>query len=193
MTNPDLTPAARRMADLVAGVTDDQLTLRTPCTRYAVGDLLDHIGGLSLAFAGAATKEVIEGAEHGPSGDASRLAPDWRAQIPTALSRLADAWGDPAAWSGMTKAGPIEMPGEIAGLVALEELVVHGWDLARAVGVPYDVSGEEIEAVRGLLGQFDPESRGDAYAPEVTPRADASPLDQVIALSGRDPAWSSPS
>ncbi len=39
----------------------------------------------------------------------------------------------------MTSAGPIEMPGEIAGLVALDELVVHGWDLARATDQPYDV------------------------------------------------------
>ena len=32
----------------------------------------------------------------------------------------------------MTKVAGIDMPNSVAGLVALEELVVHGWDLARA-------------------------------------------------------------
>ena len=30
------------------------------------------------------------------------------------------------------------MPGEVAALVALDEVVVHGWDLARATGQDYD-------------------------------------------------------
>jgi len=45
---------------------------------------------------------------------------------------LAGAWQEPDAWTGMTVAGPVEMPGEIAGLVALNELVIHGWDVARS-------------------------------------------------------------
>ncbi len=39
----------------------------------------------------------------------------------------------------MTKAGGVDLPGEVAGLVALDELVVHGWDVARATGQAYDV------------------------------------------------------
>ena len=30
----------------------------------------------------------------------------------------------------MTEAGGVTMPGEVTGLVALDEVVLHGWDLA---------------------------------------------------------------
>ena len=53
----DLHPATRTLANLVVAVDDSQLDRPTPCPDYAVGDLLDHIGGLALAFAAAARKE----------------------------------------------------------------------------------------------------------------------------------------
>ncbi|MGH3797517.1 MAG: maleylpyruvate isomerase N-terminal domain-containing protein [Pseudonocardiaceae bacterium] len=54
MTFVDLQPATRRMADLINGVRDDQLGGPTPCPAYSLGDLLDHVGGLTLAFTAAA-------------------------------------------------------------------------------------------------------------------------------------------
>ena len=58
MTLVDLEPATRRMAVLVADIPDELLDQPTPCPAYAVGDLLDHIGGLTLAFTAAARKET---------------------------------------------------------------------------------------------------------------------------------------
>ena len=48
-TTVDLTPAARRMAELIAGVPDDRLRGPTPCPAYTLGDLVEHVGGLALA------------------------------------------------------------------------------------------------------------------------------------------------
>ena len=107
MSTPDLEPAARHLATLVAGVGDDQLGAPTPCPAYTLGDLLDHVGGLSLAFTGAATKATGDATGQGGSGDASRLGADWRSRIPRDLSGLAVAWQDPEAWSGMTKGSSI--------------------------------------------------------------------------------------
>ena len=59
---PDLEPAAQRLARLVEGVPDEALGGPTPCARYRVADLLDHIGGLALAFAAAAVKQPLGGA-----------------------------------------------------------------------------------------------------------------------------------
>ena len=53
----DHRPAAAEMARLVNGVRDDQLGDPTPCPDYTLGDLLEHVHGLSLAFALAARKE----------------------------------------------------------------------------------------------------------------------------------------
>ena len=106
----DLGPAVRRMTDLVTAVPDQELTAPTPCAEATLGDLIDHVNGLSLAFAWAAAKSFPSGRSQAPSGDASRLDPDWRTRIPAQLTRLAEAWRDPAAWEGMTEAGGIELP-----------------------------------------------------------------------------------
>lgn len=138
MDHIDLTPAARRLADLVAGVPDEQLGGPTPCADYTVGELVDHIGGLALAFRWAADTDLGAAGDSAPSADAARLGDDWRSRIPRDLVELAEAWRAPAAWTGMTRAGGVDLPGEVAGLVALDELVVHAWDLARATGQHYE-------------------------------------------------------
>jgi uncharacterized protein (TIGR03086 family) len=191
MTDIDLSPAAQRMADLIRRVSDDQLAGPTPCPDYSLGDLVDHVGGLSFAFTAAATKTPLEGGAQGPSGDASRLGDDWRTRIPANLAALAAAWRDPEAWKGMTQAGPIEVPGEIAGLIALDELVIHGWDVARASGQPYACDAPTLEAVHGFVAQFDdPGAREGLFGAVVLVPADAPELDQVLGLTGRDPKWS---
>jgi uncharacterized protein (TIGR03086 family) len=194
MTMLDLEPAARRMADLVRGIPDDQLQRPTPCPAYTVGDLLDHIAGLTLAFTAAASKATDELGSQGPSGDASRLSDDWRTRIPQDLATLAEAWRDPAAWTGMTRAGGLDLPGEVAGLVALDELVIHGWDVARATTQPYHCDQRSLEAVHGFVAQFSAPGqeagREGLFGPVVEVPDDAPLLDRVIGLSGRDPAWS---
>ena len=169
MTPVDLTPAARRLSALVANVPDDALTGPTPCPDYSLGDLIDHIGGLALAFTAAARKEIGGDSAQGPSGDAARLGDDWRVRIPEQLAALAEAWRDPAAWTGMTQAGGVDLPGEIGGLVALDEIVIHGWDVARASAQPYECEPQLLEAVHEFLAGFStPETadqRGDMFGP----------------------------
>ena len=195
MTPVDLEPATRRMAALVRGVPEELLDGPTPCPEYTLGDLLDHVGGLSLAFTAAATKTAGDAASsQGPSGDASRLGDDWRTRIPRDLAALAEAWREPVAWSGMTQAGGVELPGEVAGVVALDELVIHGWDVARASGQAYDCDVRLLEVVHDFVAQFtgpgQEASRGTLFGPVVEVADDAPLLDRVIGLTGRDPAWS---
>jgi uncharacterized protein (TIGR03086 family) len=184
--HPDLEPAARRMAGLVEGVPNDGLGRPTPCARYTVGDLLDHIGGAALAFTAAAEKQPLEGA---PSGDASRLDPDWRTRIPLQLVALAQAWREPSAWTGMTRAGGVDLPGDVAGIVALDELVIHGWDLAKATGQPAGYDGPELEAVYAMVQQFRSSGVEGLFGPPVPVPDDAPLFDRILGLAGRDPAW----
>ena len=62
----DLTSAARRMATVVAEVPDDRLDAPTPCTHYTVGDLLDHVGALAVAFTKAAQEAARRGRQPAP-------------------------------------------------------------------------------------------------------------------------------
>jgi uncharacterized protein (TIGR03086 family) len=192
----DLGPAAQRMAQLLDGVPDDALDAPTPCVHYTVGDLVDHVAGLTLAFTAAATKTVSSATSDNRLGDAARLGYDWRTRIPPTLDALTEAWRDPVARSGMTRAGGMDLPGEVAAVVALEELVLHGWDLARATGQRYDCDDRALDAVGGFVSQFagpdQADLRGDAYGAPVELPDSASHLDRVVALSGRNPSWTAP-
>lgn len=185
----DLEPATRRVADLVAGVPDDRLTERTPCPDYTLGDLLAHIDGLSLAFTIAARKPTAADPDIAPSGDAGDLGDDWRTRIPKRLSELAEAWRDPAAWEGMTRAGGLDLPGDAAGRVALNEVVVHGWDLAKAIGRPYDTDPASAEACLAFVTEAAKEPAEGLFGPPVDPGQDPTEIDRIVALAGRDPAW----
>ncbi len=127
---------------------DDQLNNPTPCTDTSVADMLHHIGGFPVAFIAAARKETLEDAA--PVADGSQLEDGFRDRIARDLGVLADAWRDPAAYEGMTQAGPVELPGDVAALVALDEVVVHGWDLARATGQAYDAGRARDPRLPGL-------------------------------------------
>ncbi len=183
----DLGPAAWQMAALIGSTPDAMLTAPTPCPDYTLGDLIDHVGGLALAFRIAATKEDLDGAgSQGPSGDASRLPLDWRTGIPRAVNLLAESWRDPDAWTGMTRAGGVDLPGEVCGLVALDELVIHGWDIAQTLGRPYNCDQISLEAVHGFVQQS---ADGGMFGPAVPVSADAPLLHRVVGLAGRDPSW----
>ena len=193
-TMVDLTPAAERLADLVSRVSDDELGGPTPCPAYAVGDLIEHVGGLARAFRAAAEKDTASPYVNGaPSGDAARLEAGWRERIPADLAALARAWADPGAWTGMTRIASQDAPAEMVGITVADELVVHGWDVARATGQPYEPEPGLVTAARKFLGMFAspdaPAGPEVAFGPSRELPGDAPALDQVLALAGRDPGW----
>jgi uncharacterized protein (TIGR03086 family) len=194
METVDLKPAALHLGDLVRRVGDDKLATVTPCGGIRVADLLDHIDGLARAFAAAAAKDVGELTSTPPAPDGSRLPASWRAEIPPRLEALGVAWARPAAWDGMTQVGGINLPGAVAGWIALNEVVLHGWDLARATGLPYDQDPVTLQAcLDALLGMYPAdhlERRAGIFEAPVDVPDGASLLDRTVAFSGRDPAWS---
>lgn len=176
----------------ISGVTDQQLDAPTPCEDTSVGALLDHIDSLAQAFTAAAAKAPGHDGPP-PKPEASRLEDDWRTRVPQRVIALAEAWKDQSAWSGTTRAGGLELPGEVAGVVALDELVLHGWDLARATSQPYDVDEEALDAVKGFVAQVaagSEEERQGLFGPAVAVSDDAPHFDRVLGLAGRDPGWS---
>lgn len=191
----DLGPAAHAMTRLVDEVRDDQLGDPTPCTRYTLGDLLQHVRGLAEAFTLAGRKEQpAGGSKPPPQGDAGLLPEDWRGETADWLGRLVDAWSDPAAWEGTTWIAGFEAPAAAVGITAANELVVHGWDVARASGQRLSLDDAALapcrEFVAMMSGPGSEQARGGAFGPALPVPAGASVLDEVIAGNGRDPAWS---
>ncbi|HEX7186961.1 MAG TPA: TIGR03086 family metal-binding protein [Actinomycetes bacterium] len=198
-TTLDLSPAATEVARLLHGVRDDHLAGPTPCPDYSVAALLDHLMGLSMAFTWAATKTTppAESGEAGPPDpSAEHLDAGWRRELPERLRALAAAWKDPDAWTGMATAGGVTMPAEVMGAVALDEVVLHGWDLARATGQELVLDPASTHAVLAFTEtSARPENeagRAGVFGPVVPVPADAPPLDRALGYAGRDPSWAPP-
>ncbi|MEE1753830.1 TIGR03086 family metal-binding protein [Streptomyces sp. SP18CS02] len=187
---PDLGPVTHRVAGLLDGITDDLLDAPTPCPGYSVRDLLGHVAGLAVAFRDAARKELGPSTDTPPEAARPVLDGDWRTTLPLRLDELASAWRAPDAWQGMTQAGGISLPGQVAGAVALDEVLIHGWDLARATGQAYDADEASLRVSYELLAPAaDDPGSGGMFGPPVPVPDDAPLLDRVIGLSGRHPRW----
>jgi uncharacterized protein (TIGR03086 family) len=188
----DLTGACTEVARVVAGVRDGQLGDPTPCADTPVAALLDHLVSLTLAFRLAARKTPPGPA---PRASAESLVPDWRDRLTEQLAALAGAWRDRSAWEGSTEVGGMSLPGGVAGLVALNEVLVHGWDLAAATGQPY--APDERDAVLCLafgtaFAEASPEVRDAIYGPAVPVPDGAPAFARLLGHTGRDPGWRPP-
>ncbi|GAA4813064.1 TIGR03086 family metal-binding protein [Actinomycetospora chlora] len=180
----DLGPAAREVSRVAAQVGDGDLDRPTPCGSWTVRDLLGHLLALTQHFA-----NVARHTESDRGGAPQDVTDGWRALLDERLADLATAWTAPEAWEGEGSAGGLTMPRTQLGVVALEELVLHGWDLAGAIGVQYAVRDEDVAAVAQFVdgvAQAPPEARTGLYGPIVDTPADTE-LHRVLALAGRDP------
>jgi uncharacterized protein (TIGR03086 family) len=198
MPDLDIDAAADEVTRLLDAITPDQLGAPTPCEGSSVATLLDHLMGLCLAFTWAARKsDPPAGVTPGPGqATAEHLDPGWRAVLPERLADLAKAWKEPSAWEGVTEAGGVRMPGELTAVVALDELVLHGWDLARATGQRFSCSEANTAAVleftRGSATPEQAASREGLFGPVVHVPDDAPAFDRALGFAGRDPSWSPP-
>jgi uncharacterized protein (TIGR03086 family) len=176
----DLGPAAAEMSRLVAGVRDHQLDNPTPCRDWTVADLLAHVHQLATVFTDNARKERSRPPEV--------LVESWRDAIPDQLEDLARAWRQESAWRGRVSAGGVEMDAPDNAVVGIEELTVHGWDLARATGQDLridDASLDEVDRFFELFGQ-------GPFGPAVAAPGGATRLELTLARTGRDPSWEAP-
>ncbi len=184
-----MTSACAGTADLLRNLDDEQLPGPTPCAAMSVAALVSHLGGLASAFTAAAAKQFGAHTDSPPEVS-EELDDDWRASYPGRLREMAAAWREPAAWEGTSRAGGVDFPAEVGGLIALTEVVVHGWDLARATGRPYAVDEAVLDAVLPHVTTFAEGPPVEGLFDAAVPVAEDAPLlDRVVALTGRDPGW----
>jgi uncharacterized protein (TIGR03086 family) len=193
--NLDLRPPADEIGRLISGITDEQLSDPTPCEATSVGELLDHLMRLTVAFREAASNRgvapVVGTSSPPPRLSRDNLPDDWRTVLTGRLSDLTRAWCDPSAWDGMTRVGGIDMPGRRAGLVALDELVLHGWDLAKGTGQAFrcdQASAQAVYEFTATTPRSGPQREG-LFGPVIEVPVNAPIFEQALGLSGRHPDW----
>jgi uncharacterized protein (TIGR03086 family) len=170
------------MAGLLAGVDDARLDAATPCSEYAVRDLVRHVDQVAQGFAvlarGGAAREYD-----------TRLVGDWRPRVADHVRALGAAWDEPAAWTGDSAVGGGPMlSNELWGRIALTEIVVHGWDLAVATGQPFDLPEVTLRACLDHVTDFVPRAPvPQLWGPAVAVPDGAPLIDRIVAVTGRRP------
>ena len=184
----DLTPACCRMIDVLAGVTDDQLGLPSPCTEYTVGDLIEHVDQVCRGLSALGHLDTGERQDTGSEAVAAHFGPGWRDAVAQHVQELGKAWDDPVAWKGSTNLSGLELFNELWGKIALTELVVHGWDIAKATGQPFDLPEPMLRACLEHVAVFVPEAPIPAlWDSPVDVEPGATLIERIVAITGRTP------
>lgn len=171
---------------VVHGTRPDQLGSTTPCPRWDVRKLLNHLIGGAALIAAADAGETVDysnppdftSEDHAGEFDRNTKAAIEIFRAPGAMERTFELpWG--------------QTPGNAALGLLLSDMVVHGWDLARATGQEFRVDDDIAEAIYGMTtSMMEPRGgfpRGDNFAPPVDVADDAPAKDRMLAYLGRDP------
>ena len=170
--------AARAVVDTV---TPGDLDRPTPCRHWAVRDLLAHMVWMQQVFAGGLKGgEVPPEAAPVDAGDAQAFA--------DASAEAMQAWRT-VDWGSMLLKLPFsELPAAIGVRVFIGDNSIHTWDLATALGQPFEIDEDLAGPQLDLMQQFyDPTARSpDASFDLATPvPPGATTTERLIALSGR--------
>jgi uncharacterized protein (TIGR03086 family) len=174
---------------LVAGIRTEDLTVRTPCEGWNLGDLLRHQVGENHSFAVA----FRQGSD--PDWGDGSLGENAYADYAESVRDYLAALEDDGLFDRQVTVGPAgTFPGKVAVAMHLVDSVAHGWDIAKALGLPYDPDPEAVAEALRVAERIpaDPAARsaGGAFGPVVETSTTATPLEVFLALLGRSPDWS---
>ncbi|QWF77578.1 TIGR03086 family metal-binding protein [Amycolatopsis sp. CA-230715] len=173
---------------LLSDVTSEDLARPTPCAGWDLGDLLRHQISENHGFATAAR----EGAAS--DWDTGQNHPDPIAGYAASVAEVKAAFSeDGLAERKMAIHDFGTFDAEMALSMYLVDQVAHGWDIAKALNVPYAPDEDLVAAAMKLVELIPtgPENRGEgqSFGLVVETAADASTLEKMLGLLGRDPAW----
>ncbi|MFH9003533.1 TIGR03086 family metal-binding protein [Streptomyces afghaniensis] len=183
----DLLAVAReRAVPVVRAVPDEALSAPTPCADYDVKSLVNHLFQVVVEFQKLAAKGE---SDFSTTPDRVGAGHDWRERFAEETDRLVAAWSAPGAEEGT--AGAWQMPARLVGSMALLDLTVHAWDLARATGQEYRADDElepVLEQLAGTVAELAPTARSTGVFGEPVPVAEgASAFERLLGQTGRDP------
>lgn len=168
----------------VATLADGDLDLPTVNDGWSVRDLMAHLIGGNRLYAQAIGRQEAAWAARDRQPAADPL--DEFDRSAAGLLEAITSVENPNTRVS-TAAGPL--PVEFAIAVHATDMLVHSWDLAVATGQDRRLDPALCHAAIGIIEQFPPAVWGNPrfYARPV-PTISASPADQLIALTGRNPA-----
>lgn len=174
--------ATAAFAGVLGQVRDDQWAAPTPDPGWSVRDLVNHVVGGNRRYVvlltGAPTAEVeaLRNVEH--------LGADPTLDFIESSASVAAAFRGPGAMQRTVHHRLGDRSGAELLVLRVMEHAVHGWDLARAIGVDDRI---DPEVTQTLLAAFaaDPGILGRVGFGPATVPDDAEPQRRLLILTGR--------
>ena len=173
-----------RLGALVARVQPGDLPLATPCAGWTIRDLLNHLVGGASMYAAA-----LGGA---PVRDLSGRLPDVVGDDPQgAFGSAVDTFGAATQQPGAMDRVLVLPVGAMTGRTFLRfaafDLLVHTWDLGRALGEDVEVPSEVVEPIAAFARHvLEPWPRDGVTFRSAEPAPPgATALQRLVAYSGR--------
>lgn len=202
---PHLTAAGGSLLGLIERIDPDQVSLPTPSTDMNVAQLFSHLI-MAIERLGSAGRgdDLSTWAVSGPQVGVEH----WAQTCQQAVDAANLAWVDDQRLDAEIVLPWTTLRGADVVAVYVNEIVVHGWELAAAIGTPVTWSDEAIEVAEQIMhSQLPDADRGpmwaeiSAHLPEGVPwedpfanavevGPDATSLERLVAWNGRDPHWS---
>ena len=175
---------------LVDAVRPDQWTAPTPCADWNVRQLLNHVANGNVVFAGVADGTRPSGPVTPEERAVDRLGDDPAAGFRATGQRMHDAFLIPGFLDGTVETPMMgAQPGTTVVHMRINELLIHGWDLARAIGQPPGLPEDLAEGALKLW-QTRLAGRPREGMPFGVPQHvadDAPAIDRLAAFLGRQP------
>jgi uncharacterized protein (TIGR03086 family) len=153
----------------------DRLDAATPCDEWDVRTLLDHMLETQRYFVSSARGEDASPPSPTPPKLVSK---DPAADFESARQNVLREFADPKV---------VEKTGPALG-IAFSDMLLHGWDVARATKQDTRMPDGLAEAAYQMIhGRFTDEERKGVFKPEVQVGEDASPQEKLLAYTGRTP------
>lgn len=174
--------------DKVRAVDDAQWRAPTPCSDWDVYALVNHLIGEQLWVPPLFEGQTIE--EVGNRFDGDLLRAGAVTMAARAGAEASTAVAQPGVLARTVHLSFGDTPGDEYVRQLLADHLIHGWDLATALGLDASLDPEVTAAVTEWFGEREDAYRdGGFIAERVAVPDDADPADRLIASFGRDPHW----
>jgi uncharacterized protein (TIGR03086 family) len=172
--------ALELLAADIAYLSDDDLTRATPCAGWSVAALLEHMSSEHAAISGTALPTDTD-----PRATWRLVVDDWLEFFESAEDQV---------WIPKMNES---LPAHQVLSVHFADMVVHRWDLMKAIGAPCETPVELLDAAAPVAELVTSEASplvgpGGVYGPALAPDRADSPLDMLVRRYGRDPHWRPP-
>jgi len=170
-------------ADVLANVTPEHMSGSTPCAKWTVADLVDHLVGAQHW-----ARSAMDGVEMTETGEGSSKG-DYNAAFAAAAAASLASFQADGALARTVNPGFGDMPAPALMGMATTDTFQHAWDLATSTGQDNDLdpalAAQLLEASRQSIQPAFRSEAGDIFGPEQTAPADANAATQLAAFLGR--------